>query len=410
MKKFCFLVLSFGSLLTLWPSSLLSTASSVSTISFVSPQFESRWNYSDKAFLDFPGNISQSWTWGPNTYSLPGLTVSERYLDAPGESRKVQYFDKGRMELNSKALSGSLFEVTGGLLVKELVTGFRQDGDNTFTGLAPSVEAVAGDSNFFGQNQVSPVYASFSSLIYIGDGSTPAPDRTGQPIDQSLDRAGQVKPIAPGNTKVVNRLYVPATGHNIAGVFLDYFNLKGPIWQEGHYQTGSVFYNNPTYLFGLPVTEPYWVRAEVSGQEKDVLVQLFERRVLTYTTGNPDPFKVEMGNVGLHYYHWRYPQTNPLRGTVSITLAIDNQTLTLRVGETFILNLGEGYEWTVNIDDPTVVSRIPNILVIRGAQGIYQAHSTGQANLTASGEPSCRKTQPPCQAPSRLFRLTVVVK
>jgi hypothetical protein len=44
----------------------------------------------------------------------------------------------------------------------------------------------------------------------------------------------------------------------------------------------------------------------VAGQQKNVLIQIFERRVLTYTADNPDPFKVEMGNIGRHYYQWRY--------------------------------------------------------------------------------------------------------
>src|SRR5262249_955527 len=67
--------------------------------------------------------------------------------------------------------------------------------------------------------------------------------------------------------------------------------------------------DNPTAnVFGLPVSEPYWTRAVVGGTEKWVLVQLFERRVLTYTPSNVDPFKVEMGNIGQHYYRWRYPQ------------------------------------------------------------------------------------------------------
>ena len=40
----------------------------------------------------------------------------------------------------------------------------------------------------------------------------------------------------------------------------------------------------------------------------DVLVQAFERRVLTYTPDNAPEWRVEMGNVGQHYYQWRYPQ------------------------------------------------------------------------------------------------------
>jgi hypothetical protein len=37
-----------------------------------------------------------------------------------------------------------------------------------------------------------------------------------------------------------------------------------------------------------------------------VMVQVFERRVLTYTADNPPAFQVEMGNIGQHYYQWRY--------------------------------------------------------------------------------------------------------
>jgi hypothetical protein len=57
---------------------------------------------------------------------------------------------------------------------------------------------------------------------------------------------------------------------------------------------------------GYPISEPYWTKVKVGGVEKDVLVQAFQRRVLTYTPTNPEGWKVEMGNVGRHYYWWRY--------------------------------------------------------------------------------------------------------
>ena len=71
-----------------------------------------------------------------------------------------------------------------------------------------------------------------------------------------------------------------------------------------------MFDRGATYVLGLPVTEPYWIRAIVSGVERDVLLQLFERRVLTYTPSNPTGSKVEMGNVGQHYFRWRHQSTN----------------------------------------------------------------------------------------------------
>ena len=44
----------------------------------------------------------------------------------------------------------------------------------------------------------------------------------------------------------------------------------------------------------------------VAGVQQRVLTQPFERRVLTYTPANAPEWRVEMGNVGRHYYAWRY--------------------------------------------------------------------------------------------------------
>ena len=44
---------------------------------------------------------------------------------------------------------------------------------------------------------------------------------------------------------------------------------------------------------------PAW--ATVGGSERRVLVQLFERRILTWTMTNDDPYKVEFGNIGQHF-------------------------------------------------------------------------------------------------------------
>jgi hypothetical protein len=60
------------------------------------------------------------------------------------------------------------------------------------------------------------------------------------------------------------------------------------------------------YASGLPISEAYWTRSLVRGQVIDVLIQAYERRVLTYTPSNSPGFQVEMGNIGQHYYNWRY--------------------------------------------------------------------------------------------------------
>ena len=57
-------------------------------------------------------------------------------------------------------------------------------------------------------------------------------------------------------------------------------------------------------LLGLPITEPYWTQTRVGGTLNFVLMQAFERRVLTYTPDNAPAWQVEMGNVGLHFLLW----------------------------------------------------------------------------------------------------------
>jgi photosystem II stability/assembly factor-like uncharacterized protein len=96
--------------------------------------------------------------------------------------------------------------------------------------------------------------------------------------------------------------------------------------------------------------------------------------------------------------------------TPNVTLADDGQTLTLQVGQRFLLNLGSAYDWTVTIEDQSIVSRVVNVLTIRGSQGLYEAHQAGRTTLTAAGDPVCRQATPPCGSPSRLFRIQVIVE
>ena len=51
-----------------------------------------------------------------------------------------------------------------------------------------------------------------------------------------------------------------------------------------------------------------------------------------------------------------------------------------------------------------------SVLTIRGSQGLYRAHKAGETTLTATGDPTCRQARPPCGAPSREFRLQVIVR
>jgi hypothetical protein len=102
------------------------------------------------------------------------------------------------------------------------------------------------------------------------------------------------------------------------------------------------------------------------------------------------------------------PQEIPTHG---IALVDNGKTFFAHPGDRFLLNLGiDFYDWAVEIDNQNVLSRVKNVTVLHGAQGIYAANSPGQALLTATGDPFCRKSIPACEAPALLFRITVIVQ
>ncbi len=104
------------------------------------------------------------------------------------------------------------------------------------------------------------------------------------------------------------------------------------------------------------------------------------------------------------------PVTFPPGGGLIVGLADQGQTVIMHVGDRFLLQLGEVFDWTVTSSDDTVVGRVPNITVIRGAQGLYEGRKAGEADLNAIGDPLCRSANPPCMVPSISFTLHVQVE
>jgi hypothetical protein len=127
-------------------------------------------------------------------------------------------------------------------------------------------------------------------------------------------------------------------------------------------------------------------------------------------TGGSAPFAsvVAVDSAGRRLYQTTVAVLGPSASTV--TLADDRSTITMRVGDRFLLDLGLGFDWSITVADPSIVSRVLNIAVPVGAQGVYEAHAAGTTKLSAVGDPPCRQAVPPCAAPSRLFEATIVVQ
>jgi len=258
--------------------------------------FQQIWNRTDQPIQ--AGKVSRTWMWGPQPFT--GVLL-EPYAqgNVAGQQgvRRVQYFDKSRMEItDSTADPNSEWYVTNGLLAKEMITGKMQTGDNSYVDNGPAQIDLAGDEN----DPNAPTYATFTKLMAY----KPLPQ--GWTILQTVDRHGNV-----GNDpsaavyNVTASHFVAQSNHNVASVFWDFMNSTGTIYDGSQYTNANLF-SNPFFATGLPISEAYWTTVNVAGKPHKVLIQAFERRVLTYTPDNPDGWKVESGNVGRHYYEWRY--------------------------------------------------------------------------------------------------------
>lgn len=233
---------------------------------YADPKFEAQWKAGEAMVPNF---------WGP----LANAKASEMEPYG-GAKRTVQYFDKGRMELTG----GS---VTNGLLATEIIRGQVQTGDTTFEARAAAAIPIAGDATNLG-----PTYAALSgpaaALLAPTTSKVSESDQSG--TTTSVEADGTVGTFIPGVNYVQASpgAFDAMTKHNVARTFVTFREKAG------------------LTTIGYAIGEPFWADTLVGGESKAVLIQPFERRVLTYTPTNPTGFEVEMGNIGQHYYRWRY--------------------------------------------------------------------------------------------------------
>ncbi len=254
--------------------------------------FERTWARTDLPVTN--GVEPRTWMWGPEAFTS---LLSEPYEQSPGNERTVQYFDKSRMEITNPAGdAASIWYVTNGLLVVEMMTGNLQLGDNSFEPRSPAVVNVAGDAD----DPNGPTYAGMAAL------QVAPPLAVGTTITQRVDRAGTVTFDSGLTSYGVTVGHLDSvTNHSIATPFWNFMNSSGTVYTSGQYVVDNLFANE-YFATGRPIIEPYWALVRVGGTEREVLIQCFERRCLTYTPGNSPGFVTEAGNVGQHYYAWRY--------------------------------------------------------------------------------------------------------
>ncbi len=240
---------------------------------FASPAFEQQWNSVEGTIPNF---------WGPLATARNGQIepyAEGNYNGDPG-SRLVQYFDKARMEQTTPDRP-----VTNGLLTVELKSGRLQVGDVSFEQRNRAAIGIAGD-----QDAPGPTYATLNGL------AERVAQRRGA-VDRGYDGASKtfvnVQPASDPELSFVTYQGDPGGrfGQNVPKAFWDYLQAIPGGWLPA---------------MGYPISEAFGTQVQVNGQSTFVVVQAFERRVLTYTPSNAANFRVEFGNIGRHYYRWRY--------------------------------------------------------------------------------------------------------
>jgi hypothetical protein len=269
------------------------------TYEFATDEFQEVWDRTDRPVQE--GATERTWLWGPGA-NTPLL--QEPYAESDDGERDVQYTDKSRMEMpwNDDADDNSPWFITQGLLAYEMMTGKVQVGDATFVEAFPAEIQVAGDPGSPG-----PTYLTMGGTMDNDARSE------GNVIVDVITADGfifQNDALGPAYG-VTDKYFTSETGFHVASVFWDFMISSGPIYVDGNLQTGQVF-ESPFYAVGFPTTPAYWAWVTVNEVEQNVLVQCFERRCLTYTPDNRPEWQVESGNVGQHYFDWRYNQVGAI--------------------------------------------------------------------------------------------------
>ncbi len=254
----------------------------------IHPIAQSIWDSADGPVARL--EVARAWLLGP----APLAMTIERYDESPTGTRRLVYYDKGRLDiLDPNAETSNFWSAPGGQLVTELLSGSIQLGAEEWVKRGPAEIPVVGDPD----QPDAVTYATLGELstqphaLRVAGTTTPdADERVGKTVTAVLGADGSTDADGYSGEEVLVGSYDDVTGHNIAAPFQTWGESQVYEW---------------LYVLGHPLTEPYWVDTVVGGVETRVLVQAFERRVLSYTPDNPVKWQTESGNVGQHYRAWR---------------------------------------------------------------------------------------------------------
>ncbi len=190
----------------------------------------------------------------------------QRLLGAPlthaivAGTRRIQYFEKGLFEDQRATSADAVWQFSYGLAGEELVR--------------------AGAALPVGGEKSTITYANLRDLT-SEDKRIAAPRGFGGGVYKNKD--GTV--FIPFSSELK-----PAAGHNVAAIF--WIVLSSDTRSPGGW----------LHDIGLPLTEPVWATVDKGNAKgRRVLIQAFQRTVLTYDPQNAAGWQVERANIGVDY-------------------------------------------------------------------------------------------------------------
>jgi hypothetical protein len=199
-----------------------------------------------------------------------------RLLGAPLTSaiseggRKVQYFQKGKLEDHRATINDAVWQYSYGLMGEEMVR--------------------AGPDRPVGGENSSLTYALLKTAA-AEDKRLPPPKGFSGGVSQNKDGTAFI----PFSSSLS-----PAPGHNVAAIFWT-------VMSNDSRSPGGWLHD-----VGLPLTEAIWATVD-KGNDKGhkVLIQAFQRAILTYDPQNSPGWQVERTNLGVDYLATFSQQVRP---------------------------------------------------------------------------------------------------
>lgn len=226
---------------------------------------------------------AQPWTWGAQVL----CAGYEEYADAPNGQRMVWYFPHGRMEVtrpdgNPHAAGFISF----GALVREMVGGTISTGEHAQQAYVPALLPIVGDAV---PAALTVTYADLYPHTSLANDTRTAA-QGGSVVTNTLTKHHRLF-LADrfAHYNVVLGRYDTNAGHNVAQVFDDALGA-----------------DHIAELAGAPLSEPVWISVPVDNTPTDLLIQLWERRVLVYNPTQAEGERVRWNEAGRHYAQWRY--------------------------------------------------------------------------------------------------------